>query len=388
MNFPSPNAPMVGPYLARRSRSALVFRAIDIACKLAPVKPQEAASEPHSVLVSQGGHLGDLIMTLPMLHWLRVNRPNARIGLLVGSWSKPMLPSISELYDQVHFADHFMLNRSNLSRFAKIKEHRRTWKSAAEDLRRAGYDLAFEAFPFFPNNIPLLRASGIPTRVGFTSGSWSPLLTRCVAWTHAPRHVSDYPRDLLRALFSDENLKAPFSAYYPRSSANIQPVEGEYVVVHTGTGNAIREWDERRWCELVDRLLASGERVVLAGAGRTEAERSSRIAEMNRGALNLTNKLSWDEFVGLIANAKHTICLESSSAHLSASFGRPTTTIMPGINMAAQLGPYGPHAAAVTHPTPCAPCYLTLGCDAMSCIRDVSVTDVERAFRREAGNIL
>jgi ADP-heptose:LPS heptosyltransferase len=383
LTYPAALAPMVGNYLVRKKGVAAALAMIDAACTVVGYGGRHAGgqdvADPRSIVLSQGGHLGDLIMTLPILRWIRRNRPQIRIGLIVGTWAKPMMEGISELYDACYFADHFLLDRSDRPLLEKITRHRQSWKTAAAEIARDRYDVAIECYPFLPNNIPLLYACDIPVRVGFTSGGFGPLLTHKLTWKHDSRPFLDYPRDLARALFDDVSLDQPFQAYYPAPSKVEGLPQRPYFLVQTGAGNPIREWPEERWIELVRALRAGGATVVLAGAGERERERAARISDASAGVISLCDKLSWDGFVALVAGAAHVVCLESSTSHVAAGFGIPSTVIMPATNDPRQFGPANDKARILTFRTPCAPCFRSHGCEHMACIRQVTSAEAAAA---------
>src|SRR5262245_5706633 len=137
--YPAPRLPMVGKYLVRKRYVASGLRAIDLACSLLakpdPMSLSDKGEKLRSIVFAQCGHFGDLIMTLPTLRWVRQNQPEMRIGLIVGSWAKPMMSGISALYDACYFADHFMLNRSNWPLKEKLTQHWQSWMTAASQIR-------------------------------------------------------------------------------------------------------------------------------------------------------------------------------------------------------------------------------------------------------------
>jgi ADP-heptose:LPS heptosyltransferase len=290
-----------------------------------------------------------------------------------------MIKGLNELYDHYYVADHFMLDRSNRPLQEKIARHRATWKTAAADIRRDRYDSAAECYPFLQNNIPLLYSCNIPRRVGFTAGGFGPLLTHKAVWIHASRPILDYHRDLLHLLFPDGSLRDPLRPFYPAPAASSPFSELPYVVVQTGTGNAIKEWPDDRWIELVKELRLRGATVILAGAGARERERAARIREVVEGVVDLCDSLSWDEFVALVARAAHVVCLDSSTSHLAAALRIPSTVIASGITDPIQFGPSGDRAQILTFPTPCAPCFRSNGCEHMACVRNVGVAEVTQS---------
>jgi ADP-heptose:LPS heptosyltransferase len=383
LEYPVPLAPMVGGYLVRKKFVAAGLLTIDTACRLLAASGSRGASSDftnvQSILISQCGHLGDLIMTLPVLRWIRCNKPSIRIGLVVGSWAKPMINGISELYDACYFADHFMLDRSDSPLKSKLARHRASWTMAAAEIRRDRYDVAIECYAFLQNSIPLLYACGIPLRVGFTSGGFGALLTHRSRWRHESRSFIDYPRDLLRTVFTDPSLDEPLRPYYPAPAKTNKVPSSPYLLVHMGAGNAIKEWPKSRWIELIRDLKNRGTTIVLAGAGSRERERAARVQEAVGAIVDLCDRLSWDEFVALVAEAAHVVCLDSSTSHLAAAFQIPSTILMPGINDPMQFGPVNSRARILTFPTPCAPCFRSHGCDHMACIRQIPVSQVGAA---------
>src|SRR5262249_19685761 len=289
-----------------------------------------------------------------------------------------MINGISALYDACYFADHFMLIRSNRPLQEKLAQHRQSWTTAAAQIREDCYDAAVDCFPFVQNSIPLLYSVGVPVRTGFTRGGFGPLLTHVSRWERSPtRPYVDYPRDLLRLIFDDSSLDSPFQAYYPPQPTTSKRPKRPYVVIQTGAGSPIREWPEDRWITLWRELTARGNLVVLAGAGQRESERTARIAAAlpPSKVLDLSDRLSWDEFVDLIAEAAYVICLDSSTNHVAAAFGIPSTVIMPGISEPKLFAPVNDRASILKFKTPCSPCFRGGGCEHMTCIRGVTVEE-------------
>jgi ADP-heptose:LPS heptosyltransferase len=300
----------------------------------------------------------------------------------------PLIRGLNELYDAVYVADHFMLDRSNRPLQEKIARHRATWKAAAAAIRSDRYDVAIECYSFLQNNIPLLYRCGIPRRVGFTSGGFGPLLTHKAKWIHESRPILDYHRDLLRLLFEDESLREPLRPFYPAPATPSPFSQLPYVIVQTGTGNAIKEWPDDRWIELVKELKARGVRVVLAGSGARERERGARIRENVEGITDLCDKLSWEEFAALVARAAHVVCLDSSTSHLAAALRIPSTVIAAGTTDLGQFGPAGDRAEVFKYPTPCAPCFRSNGCEHMDCVRRVSVADIANSVTNKMASVV
>ncbi|MGO8919854.1 MAG: glycosyltransferase family 9 protein [Stellaceae bacterium] len=369
---------MRGRYLIRNPRSAGIITAVDTVLALVHPNrsPPVVPSQPRRILVADWAHLGNVLLAMPALRLLRARFPGAEIGFLTGSWSRHVLEGTG-LCDHVHLVDHFILSRLNGGRLGKIRRYLKMRRRAVTEMRALGYDVAIDLGCHFPPAAPLFYAAGIRARAGFTCGGFGPLLTHPVRWLHTSRPVSDYPRDLLRALWPGQTLApdalTPCYPGQPRVPLPRELITEPYIVLHMGSGAPTREWSEEHWTTVATALAAEGPRLVLAGTGPREGARLRRVAAglpVGKAAILLDRP--WPEYVAVVAHAAHVICLESSSAHIAAAFSVPTTAIYAGLNNLVQWGPCNPNALVLTAPVGCAPCYRRVGCEAMACIRGVA----------------
>src|SRR5262245_48623453 len=132
---PRPRRLMTGPYLARNPAVLGIMAAGDIAGILAPRRAAAIpADRPINVLVANLAHLGDLIVALPLLARLRASPRVAKLGLLVGSWGRPVV-DLGDLADEVFCVDHWRLNRAQDDTKTKLVRHARTRADAVAALR-------------------------------------------------------------------------------------------------------------------------------------------------------------------------------------------------------------------------------------------------------------
>lgn len=380
--FAKPRPVMRGRYLVRSRRSVCIISVVDALLSLWHPKRSkpDVPIRPRRILLVDWTHIGNILWTLPTLRVLRASFPDAEIGFLGGSWSPEVLEGTG-LYQHLHLVDHFRLSRAKDTRLGKIRRYLQMRHRAVTEIRALGYDVAIDVNSHFPPASPLLYAAGIPVRAGFTSGGFGPLLTHPVEWKQTSRRASDYPRDILHALWPSLAL-APdaFAACYPGQPRAPLPKElaaGRYIVLHMGSGAPHREWPEAHWRAVAAVLVTKGHTLVLAGSGPREGARLSRVAaELPAAGVTIFADRPWSDYVSVVAHAAHVICLESSSAHIAAAFSVPTTAIYPGLTDLVQMGPNNPNARVLTAPVGCAPCYLKKGCEAMACIRGVSPDQV------------
>ena len=358
---------------------------------LRPQKQRKALS-PKRILLSNIAHLGDVIVATSVLPALKSAYPDAEIGFLIGSWCLPLMQG-HPLVSQCHILDHWMHNRTALSRREKWRIYRRTRAAALTEIKSARYDLAIDLYSGLPNTLPLLWQTKIPTRAGYSSAGFGPLATHCLDLTESRQHMSERHRELLRLLGvaeTDLTKMAPVLPPVPtkaleelREELNTLGLHfGEYVVFHPGASAAFREWPEERWRELAVRLTNAGHSIVFTGNRPQESALIERIREGLPRCVSLCGKLSWPMFVGAIQEARFIVCVDTSAGHVAGALGKPSAVIIPGL-MPYLWRPLGPSSRMLMAPVPCSPCHLNNGCAGMECIQNLSLEQVYQACLQE-----
>ena len=295
-----------------------------------------AVERPKSVLVSNLAHLGDVILMTALLQVIRQTWPEVRIGVLVGSWAR-MVVEDHPCVDRVHLVDHWKLNRGSLSRWKKLYIYWQTKRQAVKEMR--GYDLAIDGYTYFPNAIPLFWAAGIPTRIGYVSGGFGPLLTHRLEWREENLHATGYGLALLEAAGIRNEVAEPLLR--PLLPSQPKKEEGnEYVVIHMGTGAPEKEWPLERWRELVQAL--EGRRLVFTGRGPREKEHIRQVMQGIKGAVNLCDMLAWKELLQMIQHAQLLIGVDSMAGHLAAVWEVPSILIYAGATHVCEWRPLNP----------------------------------------------
>jgi len=374
---PAPS-PLRGKYLVRRTPVNQVLRLVDSLLGLVrsscPNPP--LATPPRRILLANGAHLGDVFLSTALLPVLQEAFPAAEFGFLIGSWSRPVVQD-HPLLRWVHVVDHWKINRARISLLQKISQYDRTRRQALREIRQVRYEVALDLYYYFPNSIPLLWQAGIPTRIGYTSGGFGPLLTHALDFRNAERHVLDYQADLLRFLPLGKAVGElrPQMDTIPRHEPGWD-LPKEYLVFHLGTGAAWKEWPREKWRALAEALCQRGHDLVFTG--NREAERRL-IQEVSRGlpsCVDLCGRLTLREFAAVLREARLLIGVDSVAGHLAAAVGTPCVVIAGGITHPAHWRPRSDRSRVLRHPVPCSPCYLSRGCAGMECVRRVEVEQV------------
>ncbi|MBI5015041.1 MAG: hypothetical protein HZB55_06065 [Deltaproteobacteria bacterium] len=127
-----------------------MFRAMDRSLRALCADPDpEAPPEPRRLLLANPAHLGDVLASTAVLPVLKSAFPNTSVGMLVGSWSVPLVAN-HPLVDQVHLFDHWYANRGSDAFPVKLRRHWLTRATALAEIRAVGYDTAVDLYCHSP----------------------------------------------------------------------------------------------------------------------------------------------------------------------------------------------------------------------------------------------
>ena len=386
----APGSPLRGRYLVRNPvwNRWLYLSDLVLARLHPPRKGGAATGSPKRVLVAVGGHLGDAVIASTLLPELSRRIPGVRIGILCASWNRVVFESHPRV-SWVHVVDHWKVNRGRSSLIGRLLTSRATRKRAIGEMREVGYDAAVDLAAHFPNSARLLNSAGIPTRIGYSSGGGGPLYSIAVPWSPLG-HVAEEHLALLDRLVPG----SPPQPHYDLTgiAPSVMEAAGRkldagglvhdaYAVVHMGPGHWRKEWPLENWKIVIRELGQFGIPVVLTGSGLHQMSAAREVSKSVPGALDLSGQLDWNEFRGVLAGARLVLSVDTVAMHLAAAAGVPVVALMTGMDRTDRWQPIGPAVTVLTEPVPCAPCFRSRGCAAMSCIREITPASVMAATR-------
>jgi heptosyltransferase-1 len=102
-------------------------------------------------------------------------------------------------------------------------------------------------------------------------------------------------------------------------------VDSFYVFLH-GTTWLAKEWPEKNWIELAEKITSQGDQIVLPWGNEKERLRAQRITEGIDNAYVLP-RMNISDLGLLISDSKGVVAVDTGLGHLSAALGRPTVSI-------------------------------------------------------------
>ncbi len=137
---------------------------------------------------------------------------------------------------------------------------------------------------------------------------------------------------------------------------------GDWVHLHPASRWLFKAWTVAGYAELIDRLEARGQRVVITtGPDPREMALAAEIRACCRAApVDLAGRLTLKELGALIARARLSICVDSVPMHLAAAVGTPVVALF-GPSNEREWGPWRVPHRIVSTDFSCRPCRLD-GC--------------------------
>jgi ADP-heptose:LPS heptosyltransferase len=403
----SPKPVRTGRYRYSKLRWRVLVHAFDFFGSLAMAivrrfSPARQIDDPRRIILVQLDHLGDAVLSTPLIAALRAAYPEATIDVLAS-------PSNHEVFEgdpnvnRVQVADRTWFER-NPERWGLVTA---VWE-LGRSLREQRYDLGIDVRGDVLS-VLVLSLARVPRRVGWSMGGGSFLLTDVAAWIPgrhevrsrlallerlgivpderarvevtvrdldriaiARRLAEAWPRRTVRrteAFVRIAGRERILASRLARVSPATESISGEadwlhadrfsalppLLAVHLGAGNAAKRWPARAWKVLVARFLASGWRVVVVG-GVEDVPLSSAL-EPHEWLRDWTGSMTVAQTTAFLERADLFIGADSGPAHLAASAGALSVILFSGTNQARQWRPWSRHSLVLRHRVPCHPCH-------------------------------
>lgn len=294
-------------------------------------------------------------MTTPVLEALRTHLPQAHITMMVGPWSSAVVerhPAIDQLLT-CSFPGFRRAAQNPLAPYTLLLQ-------TARQLQGYHYDLAINLRPDFWWGAALLYLAGIPRRIGYAIEPGMPFLTTALPFPQ-PEHATVSSLRLISAGLRALNLPPLEEPYTPErypQQFNVTDEERQWVeerllsagissetpvvVIHPGTGAAVKLWRTDAWAHCANRLTATSTplRIILSGSP-SERPLLEEIAQGIEPAPLLITDMSVGQLAALLQRARLVLGVDNGPLHLAVAQKTPTVNIF-GPTDARIFGPWGP----------------------------------------------
>jgi ADP-heptose:LPS heptosyltransferase len=428
-----------GRYRYSKWRWRILVRALDALGALAVrpwrwFRPSVRFATPQRILLVQLDHLGDAVLTSPLLARLHAAYPEARIDVLASPSNREVFEADPHVHS-VHLAERswFERDRGRWALGSAVWVLGRTLRASRYDL---GLDVRGDIL-----TVLVLALAGIPRRAGWAMGGGGFLLTDVADWipgrhevgsrlallkrlgiggdgpARVAVHVTDRDRTQV-ARWLREAWESPRAVSLkpiavtlakPAQSAARRAGSGSGAVrnasrgrphddadwlhagrfgaaapllaAHLGAGTAAKRWPPTHWKQLIARFLEDGWRVVVIG-GPEDAD-AARVLDPHARLRDWTGRMTVPQTTAFLERADLFVGADSGPSHLAACAGIPSVVLFSGTNRPSQWRPWSRRSLVLRHDVACRPCHHKV-CPLADhpCMSGIAPERVYRAARR------
>lgn len=277
------------------------------------------------IIISRTDAIGDVILTFPLCGLIKKHFPGSQIIFLGRTYTKPVIACCE-----------------HVSEFVNADELLKDTSAAAARLKELKADAIIHVFPD-KEIARVAKRAGIPISVGTTNRlfHWSAVNTLVrLSRKNSPLHEAQLNCILLKGIGIHEvpglhelpdytgftqipALKEPLRSLLDKTKKNI--------ILHPKSNISAREWSPGNFKTLIGLLDPGKYKIFISG---TEQERSSLdkwLKSLPSHVVDLTGKLSLDDFIAFISKADHLVAASTGPLHIAAASGISATGIYPPI---------------------------------------------------------
>jgi heptosyltransferase-2 len=328
------------------------------------------------ILVMRYRFIGDTVLTVPFLRNLRQAYPEARIELMLEPFSGQVLAGCPYVDRIIPFEFKTIHKYSASSQRGKFAGFYHYWKL----LRQEGYDAAF-ALKRSLSSALLIRAAGIPRRIGFATEGRSLLLTDPVPYRQDQHEVQNF-LDCLRVLdipvhsdalelWPSEENDAKADKLFSDAGWNKDDLK---IIIHAAASLPAKQWPLNRFAAVMKVMQENyGAHFIYTGAAEDAAlyQEIERLGPFN--GMNLCGTTGLHANLSVYRAAHLFFGVDSGPMHMAAAVGVPVVALF-GPTDERKWGPWGEGHIVITRRLSCYPC-KPHKCRDNDCMKKISVEE-------------
>lgn len=320
-----------------------------VAARIPAPSTMPAAGE---ILLIRPDHIGDLLFLTPALQRFRLAMPRAKITLATGPWGAEVASGISDV-DEVITIPFPGFSRRDGGGMTATYRLLAAW---AHRLRNRAPAAAVILRDDHWWGAWLAQRAGIPIRIGADHPLARGFLTRPVPIPH--RHWVRRNAALMDAAASFLGGQPPDAPVLPETAplrwagtaaddettATLMRdagVSGPFVVIHPGSGAAVKLWPARSWAAVAESIRAEQACSIVLTGGAAERHLIEQIqAVIPEPVVSLAGRTGLRQLRGLFRRARLVCGVDSGPLHLAVAAGTPTIHLY-GPSSIEDYGPWG-----------------------------------------------
>ncbi len=335
------------------------------------------------ILITRLSHIGDCVLTLPLLCALRRKYPDAFIAWAVEKPADQLLADHPDLDELVTIPRGWLRSPTSILRLRS-------------KLRAQRFDLVFD-----PQSLTKSASLGWLSRAPVRIGMARPFGREAAPWLNSriieplSTHLVDRTMDLLRGI---EVRDTPVDFRLPIDPAALEyvlsnmPVDcsTRFIAINPGGTWRSKQWELDRYAAVAkfarDQL---GLGTLVTWAGESERAMADRIASLSQESAVVAPPTNLKQLAALFSRAQMYLGGDTGPMHIAAAVQAPCVALF-GPTRPVDSGPYGPGHIALQAWYQSGSCRERRGADNLA-MRDIRVDEVcsaiEQIARRSADRL-
>jgi heptosyltransferase-2/heptosyltransferase-3 len=297
-----------------------------------------------TILILQPDHLGDILLSQPAVREIRRAFPASRLVAVVGPWSSTitkMAWPVDEIVD-VEFPGFTRAQGRNP--IHPYRYLRSTAMRLAELQPRAAIVLRPDAW--WAAWLSALVSPVVVTSDDKRASKFGTLVADINPQGHASERAAQIASSLTGSTVSMRPESSGLEVQVDTGAAlranrilHARNIHRDYVVIHPGSGAAVKEWPTHRWRAIVTALVNRGLDVVVTGSA---AERTlcEAVAHESDGVAVLAGETTVPILAEVLRGARLVLGPDCGPLHLAVAVCTPSVHLF-GPSDPARYGPWG-----------------------------------------------
>jgi heptosyltransferase-2 len=328
-----------------------------------------------SIVVKAPNWMGDVIMALPAIGYIRRVFPEARIKVLVKE-------SLADLLRHSREIDEVMTYRLRKGLMRLGDE-----LGIVRRIRKEYFNLAV-VFPFSISSVLWMRLAGIPIRLGANVRKRGAFLTHPISAQKKSEHQRDYFLRISRRLGTRDIQLDPVvsigKAESGKADGILQKLKVENVIrvgIHPGAAyGSAKRWLPERFGELAAYLAKEGIAVFVFGSKDEKSLADEVVKKSNSKAINLCGQLSLGELAAMLKRCDVAVTNDSGPMHLAGAVGAKVVAIFGSTNPEATSS--SGNCDIIWKNVDCSPCFRRECRLDFKCMKSITTDEVYAAVKR------
>ena len=332
------------------------------------------------ILIVRLSAIGDVVRTLPAVHLIRKELPEAYLG-----WALEDVP-YSLIKDHPEIDRFFVFPKKQIRQAVRkgdFKQAKRLLNEFGAELKAERFEIAIDMQNLFKSGVVTLL-SGAKTRIGYglaREGSkffFNYYITPPYK-SHQMMQFIDWQLELVKRMgVTDAGVKFVLPDYSPEERVitqflNKHKITGDYFCLAPGTSWSNKSWTPEGMAGLADRLSSYGKVIVIGS--ELDRKIANQLLEMAKTTpIDSIGVFNLRELAVLLRKAKFYIGGDTGPMHLAVAVGTQVFAWF-GPTSPAAHGPYQAGAVIFNMNLYCQPCNKRK-CDSKQCLQELKLETV------------